>query len=250
MLNSIDTYKLFAEYYDLYAGNYSDDLELYKSVCNNNDRIIEIGCGTGRVLKYLLQSGFSITGVDISYEMMNIAKLKLKEYLELKKLILLNHNFYNGNLEKKYDRALVTFYTFNYIINDPCVFLKNIYKTLNAKAVLMMDLFYPQSLIDKSIENKWRQHVFEINSRKVNLKDKRWVENNIEHRIQIYQENNMEIQINTERKYYSPSEIKNLLKEAGFKNIQFSLTFQIEQFVEQIEEKDLVKNFLVKAEKD
>jgi len=80
LISSKDTYKLFAEYYDLYAGNYAEDLEFYKSLCNKQDRILEIGCGTGRILKPFLLSGYKITGVDISDEMLKIANGKLREF--------------------------------------------------------------------------------------------------------------------------------------------------------------------------
>jgi len=249
MISSAETYKLFAGYYDLYVRSYSEDLEFYKSFCDQNTVIIEIGCGTGRILKYLLESGLIITGVDTSEEMLEIARKKLINYLNANKLILLNHNFSLGKLKEKFDVALVTFYTFNYIINNPAGFLKNVYKTLNKNGILIMDLFYPQSLIDRSFENEWRRHDFEVNGRKIKLSDKRWMDNLIEHRIQIYNENSREIQIDTQRRYYSPEEIKEILEQSGFCNIQFSLSFQNKTFVKEIHEKELVKNFVVIAKK-
>jgi ubiquinone/menaquinone biosynthesis C-methylase UbiE len=249
MVDSKETYKLFAEYYDLYAGNYTEDLEFYKSICKNQDKIIEIGCGTGRVLKSFLDSAFKITGVDISDEMLEISKKKLETYIIRKQLVLLNHDFSNNRFDKQFDKVLITFYTFNYIIQKPAVFLKNVYDSLNEQAVLIMDLFFPQSHNDASIEKKWRTHDFETNNRKITLKDQRSYENNIEHRIQVYTENSGEIRINTERRYYDPNEIKKLLEQVGFKNIQFSLTFQNDKFIKDLSEKDLVKNYIVKAEK-
>ncbi len=80
MTNSLDAYKLFAQYYDLYIGSFNEDMNFYTSFCNKNDEIIEIGCGTGRILKHFLESGFHITGVDISDEMLEIAKKKLRQY--------------------------------------------------------------------------------------------------------------------------------------------------------------------------
>lgn len=249
MITSKITYKLFAEYYDLYAGNYTDDLDFYKSLCKKEDRVIEIGCGTGRVLKHFLHAGFKITGVDISDEMLDITKNKFKEFEQSGKLVLLNHDFSDGILAGQFDKALVTFYTFNYIIHEPGTFLKNVYNSLAEHAIIVLDLFYPQSIANKYIENKWTEHGFEINNRKINLRDKRRMEGSIEHRIQIYRENSKEIQIDTERKYYKPQEMKELLEQSGFKNVLFSLTFQNNKFMKEIDEKDLVKNYIVKAEK-
>jgi SAM-dependent methyltransferase len=244
---SKETYRKFAEYYDLYVGNYSDDLNLYKSFCTTENNILEIGCGTGRILKPLLDSGLKVTGVDISDEMLELAKHKLVPYIESHNLLLLNHDFSKEKLNSRFDRAFITFYTFNYIINNPVSFLKNVYQSLNNNSVLVMDLFFPQSLANKADENKWAEHEFCFNNRKVHLKGKRWMENQVEHRIQIYKENGKEITIETERKYYKPSEIKQILQEAGFSNVQFSLSFDDEKFTDEIRETDLVNNYIVKS---
>ncbi len=249
MINSKDTYKLFAEYYDLYTARYAEDLDFYLSFCNKHDRILEIGCGTGRVLKPFLDAGYKITGVDISDEMLEIAKGKFREFEMSGQLTLLNHDFSNGKHKDQFDKALVTFYIFNYLIKEPITFLKNIYNSLAEDAIILFDLFYPQSILNNNAENKLIEHDIEINNRKINLRDKRQIENNIEHRIQIYRENSKEIQIETDRKYYNPKEIKELLEQSGFNNVLFSVYFQKDKFIKEINEKDLVKNYIVKATK-
>lgn len=222
---------------------------LFTNRCALEDKIIEIGCGTGRILNYFLQSGFNITGIDVSNEMLDVAKEKLNTWIRSNKLVLLNHDFSNGSLAGQFDKALVTFYTFNYIIHDPVTFLKNVYNSLAENAIIVLDLFYPQSIVKKNLENKWTEQSFEISNRKINLEDKRWMEDNIERRIQIYRENSKEIQIDTERKYYRPIEMKEILEQSGFKNIIFSMTFKNDKFTKEIEEKNLIKNHIVKAEK-
>lgn len=69
-MSSQETYKSFARYYDLYVGDFDADLPLYKSLCSREHRVLEIGCGTGRVLRALLQAGVCVTGVDISDDML------------------------------------------------------------------------------------------------------------------------------------------------------------------------------------
>ena len=65
-MNANETYQKFAEYYDAYAGAFEKDLAVYKSFCHPDERILEVGCGTGRVLQSFLKDGFRLTGVDIS----------------------------------------------------------------------------------------------------------------------------------------------------------------------------------------
>jgi SAM-dependent methyltransferase len=73
MIGAHETYKVFADIYDLYVGRFNADLYFYKSFCQKTDRIIEIGCGTGRVLNDFLCEGYQITGLDISQEMLDKA---------------------------------------------------------------------------------------------------------------------------------------------------------------------------------
>jgi SAM-dependent methyltransferase len=249
MVNSSETYRKFAQYYDLYVGKYNADLDFYISLCKNVDSIIEVGCGTGRVMLPFLQNGFQITGIDISDEMLEIATHKLSQSRFPEKYKLMNYNLYLKPTERKYDKALVTFYTFNYIIQQPEIFLKNIYNSLTNNGMAVFDLFYPKSLIDKSSDNQWKEGELNIENRIIRIKDKRRFENNIEYRIQVYIENSQELQIETERKYYSPDEISSLLNNVGFKEICFSTHFDKNSFSGKIKEKNLKSNFIVKAQK-
>jgi SAM-dependent methyltransferase len=43
-------------------------------VCDGKTGILEVGCGTGRVLNALLQKGFSVAGLDISSAMLSIRR--------------------------------------------------------------------------------------------------------------------------------------------------------------------------------
>jgi SAM-dependent methyltransferase len=247
MNNAIDTYKIFSDFYDLYVGHYDLDFEFYKSYCNKHDDIIEIGCGTGRILNYLLQSGCNLTGVDISQEMLDKASNKLKEYLVLNTLHLLNHDFTDGYLNERFDKALVTFYTFNYIIDKPIDFLRNVGLSLVDDGLLLMDVFYPNSLYNLSIDNQWIEKDYIINGRQIKLKDNRKMTGNIEHRHQIFCVENKEISIATDRRYYSPHELKKYLEMAGFTEIRFALQYEFSAFCPMIAEAQLKNNYLVKA---
>ena len=45
-------------------------------------RILEVPVGTGRITEYILQKGFHLTGIDISKEMLAVAKNKLSRFNE------------------------------------------------------------------------------------------------------------------------------------------------------------------------
>lgn len=249
MINSVDTYKQFSEFYDLYVGKFSDDLDFYKTFCSKSDKIIEIGCGTGRILEFFLQQDYSIVGVDVSQEMLDKAAIKLSKWIAAKKLTLINHDFTSGMINASFDKALLTFYTFNYIIEKPVDFLRYIHESLNDNGLLLMDLFYPVTLLDKTIQDKWVLKEFSIEGMKVKIKDNRRVVNNIERRQQIFCINDSEIKIDTDRKYYSPAEMLEFLQLAGFKDVKFALGYSYSNFAGFISENDLKVNYIIKAQK-
>ncbi len=114
---------------------------------------------------------------------------------------------------------------------------------------MLMDLFYPKPLADESIHDQWLKKDFDIDGRIISLEDKRSMQDHIEHRSQIYTENNNKIEIETQRRYFSPEKIKTLLEEAGFHNITFALDYNHEQWTPQLDESNLKDNFMVQAEK-
>jgi SAM-dependent methyltransferase len=249
MISSTDTYKIFSDFYDLYVGKFSDDLDFYKFYCNPSDKIIEVGCGTGRILEFFLKQDYKIVGVDVSQEMLDKANGKLSQWINSDNLKLFNHDFTFHRFNDSFDKVLLTFYTFNYIIDKPSDFLHNIYDSININGLLLMDLFYPTTFSNKSIDNTWIQKDYTISETVIKIKDNRHVIDNIERRQQIFNINDNEIKIDTDRKYYSPSDIKGLLEKVGFKNIQLTLDYDFSAFSNMIDERDLKTNFIIKATK-
>ena len=249
MISSEQTYKAFADYYDLYVGDFKTDIEIYTLFCEKGDNILEVGCGTGRILKHFLESGYCMTGIDISKEMLAIARKKLLNFEESGRLTIHNHDFTNSAFHSQFDKILISFYTFNYIIRKPLQFLKNINKSLNANGLLILDLFYPRSLLNQTTENEWEVKTIHHATRSITLKDKRSLKSEIEYRTQIFIEGSSEIQIDTERRYYNPVQMKELLFRAGFQDICFAIGYANNGFNEIIDEKDITANFIVKASK-
>lgn len=221
-MKSRETYKRFAHYYDLYVGNFDADLPLYQSLCHSAQHVLEIGCGTGRVLRALLQTGKRVTGIDVSDAMLEVASTNLSKYLQSGELQLKKHDFREVPLSEGYDRALVTFYTFNYLLTETeqQSFLLNVQKSLTPYGILVMDLFYPQPLVRPDVANQWRESVLESDGRRVALKQKRKMSRQIEKRIQIYTEGTDQAEIITRRRYVSKGEAAALLKQTGFQDIR------------------------------
>src|SRR5918994_6332077 len=74
-----DPYAELPDLYDLEHAGFSDDVELYLRLAEVvGDPILELGCGTGRVLAPLAAAGHRITGIDRSRSMLDRARSALQ----------------------------------------------------------------------------------------------------------------------------------------------------------------------------
>ena len=72
--------RLFAQFYDFIverAGLQDLELEFWKAYAEYGGPILEMGCGTGRILLPLAERGYKVAGVDISPYMLEILEQKL-----------------------------------------------------------------------------------------------------------------------------------------------------------------------------
>jgi ubiquinone/menaquinone biosynthesis C-methylase UbiE len=73
-------YDAFARVYDLQHSTFADDLPLYVQLAKTlpeDQAILELGCGSGRVMLPLARAGRRVVGVDESPEMLAIARQHL-----------------------------------------------------------------------------------------------------------------------------------------------------------------------------
>jgi len=105
-------------------------LELKKS-----DRIIDLGCGDGRITIELAKRGFDVEGLDFSRNLLRIAERKAKENS-------LSINFYHQDLhlldlKHKYNKAFLFFSHFG--ILDPKKVFKDINQILTIEGKFLLD---------------------------------------------------------------------------------------------------------------
>ena len=224
-------YTRFAEFYDAYVGDYAQDIPFYlqlASACGSP--VLEVGCGTGRVLPPLLRAGLTVTGVDISDEMLSLARKKLAQE-GLAKSCLVNHDFAAAPLPGgQFALALVTFYTFNYLPTPDrqSSFLKTLAACLRPGARIVMHLFYPLPLHQSELADRWvDKGSYRIGGVDVTLHDKRrMLDERLEERIQVFRfASGRQEEIRTVRRFVDSREARQLLLRAGFTNLNFAEDF-------------------------
>jgi len=74
-----DPYSSIAELYDLEHSSFEGDLDLYLNLALAvGDPILELGCGTGRLLVPLAEAGHRVVGIDASQPMLERARVALE----------------------------------------------------------------------------------------------------------------------------------------------------------------------------
>lgn len=127
---------------NLYDLNITDtsDFDFYLSLAKqSNGKVLDLGCGTGRVLKMLLEEGFETVGIDLSESMLTVARTKLAEAGF--NPMLIQGDMRDFHLDEKISLALIPNCSMIYINNDDDrkrVF-KSVHNCLNAGGLFAFD---------------------------------------------------------------------------------------------------------------
>lgn len=108
---------LLAPIYDAFA--FTDDLPLYEQLAAaQGGRVLELGCGSARVLVPLALAGHEVTGVDASPHMLALAREKLEAAgpQVAARVRLVRGDLRTIDLGERFDLAIVAVKTFAYLV--------------------------------------------------------------------------------------------------------------------------------------
>src|SRR5665647_74780 len=72
-------YDLISEKFTQTRNHLWKDLEFIGSYCKKGDKVLDFGCGNGRLLDFLSKKGINYTGVDISEKLLKEAQNHFQE---------------------------------------------------------------------------------------------------------------------------------------------------------------------------
>ncbi len=143
-------YSTLARYYDLENADFIEDLDFWLELAEESgDPVLELGCGTGRVLLHLARRGHAVTGLDNSPEM--LARLESKGVrLNAPTRARLDVSIVRADMkdfttEQHFRLALMPFNTFMHLLTleDQIAALSCIRKHLQPGAALALDMPNP-----------------------------------------------------------------------------------------------------------
>ncbi len=138
-------YDDFAKIYDRFQEiDYSSFIDFYKAVFDKLNRkprsIIDLGCGTGSVAVLLAREGYSVTGIDISSDMLAIAQNKAIE--NGADILFLNQSMTELAVPERVDCVISSLDCINYLTSldeIKCVFSR-VYDTLKPNGIFIFDI--------------------------------------------------------------------------------------------------------------
>lgn len=144
----------FKSYYSLPPQTYNDqfwwkkdDIEFWKKIFSNQqETILELAAGTGRLALPLVRENLDYTGLELSKEYCDFANRDLDELSNIRHI--LQGDMRSFNLHRTFDIIFIGFNSLLHLLNEI-----DLVKTLNCikshmheKSMLYIDIFVPHAL--------------------------------------------------------------------------------------------------------
>jgi SAM-dependent methyltransferase len=144
MLESFDR---IVRFFDADCADYLDDLPVIQAYAQRTGGpLLELGCGTGRLLIPLARAGYQVTGVEISPEMLRIARARVEAAGVADQVTLIQGDYADASLgSSPYRFAFVVMNTFMHLLTqaDQLRGLRHWQAHLAPDGVLLLDVFHP-----------------------------------------------------------------------------------------------------------
>ena len=187
----------FARFYDGDYRNYEDDLPLIADLAEENGgQLLELGCGTGRVLLPLAEMGYTLIGIDLSAELLEVSRHKLSQTPFANQVTLIQEDLRNFDLpNQQFDFVFCVSNTLMHLTTqtEQLAALRMAHHHLREDGALLIDLFNPDiarllevdglsELADHWVDEETGNQIFKWCTRSLNLAEQ------IQETLFIYEE--------------------------------------------------------------
>jgi len=139
-------YELAQMYHEMYQSifDYQKEFKFYDAILKEFDcsRILEAGCGSGNLAKYLVNAGYDYIGCDLSGDMLKIARENNRN------VQFLQRDMRELGFDGNFDAVLITGRSFTYMTRNDDVrrCLGSVHKSLKPAGILIFDNFNASEL--------------------------------------------------------------------------------------------------------
>jgi SAM-dependent methyltransferase len=141
-----DQFEPYARFYDLDYAGMDDDWPLIQGFAARcGSPILELACGTGRVLLPLAQEGHRVTGVDVSPAMLERARQKVTAQGLDERVTLVEQDMRHLDLDECYHLAFIVANSFLHMltVEDQLSVLSGVRRHLQPGGLFLVDVFNP-----------------------------------------------------------------------------------------------------------
>ena len=139
----VDPFEQIAPFYDWEHADYQADLPLYRALARRCDGpVLEVACGTGRLLVPLVAEGFPVTGLDVSPAMLAIAREKLQRLDQRQRAEIIEADMADFHLSRHFALAILALDSLGLLLDrhDQLAALKCIREHLAVDGLLAVDV--------------------------------------------------------------------------------------------------------------
>ena len=139
-------FDIYARFYDLEFGEFDADLfMIQQAAARCGSPILELACGTGRVLLPLARQGYQVTGVELSAAMLDVARRKAAAEGLTGRITLVQQDMRDLALDGHFTLAFLALNSFVHLLStdDQLATLGRVHQHLNPGGLLLLDLFNP-----------------------------------------------------------------------------------------------------------
>lgn len=212
------SYKEFSQIYDLLMDmDYEKWTSFIMNKVGGKRNILEAACGTGNITKLLADNNYKVTAFDLSEDMLMRAYEKLKRSPMVR---FLNQNMVDFQIDDKFEAAICCCDGINYLTKDEVgLFFKRIHHHLGEGSKFIFDMSTPYKY-DKMFCDTYVYDDGDI----FYVWENELIDNgtvNIEINFFVREINKFNRITEVQTQYvYSTEEIADMLKDAGFSNIE------------------------------
>lgn len=169
MSHGVESRTLSAKYYDeaYAAGGEMPDLPFYLDLAQSmRGPVLELGCGTGRILLSIARAGIAIDGVDSSLPMLDCLrrKLEIEASADRERVSIFEGDMRHFRSQRKYALVIIPFRPLQhmYTVEDQVAALRTAAFHLRDGGLLAFDVYFPKfykldsGLGEEILEMEWR----------------------------------------------------------------------------------------------